>query len=224
MASAVKVAAFGSLLRIFVDTFHQWDVDWQPVVYALAVASLVVGAVLAAVQTDVKRMMAYSSINHAGFILLGVQAASADGTAAALFYLAAYAAITAGTFGIITIVAGRRDAKTSVDDFAGLSRRRPALALGFTVLLLAQAGCLHLRLLRQVRRDRRRRGCPLVLAGGRGHGHRRRVRLRLPAGGRGHVHDRRRRGRGPKEDLPWSAGLGVALSVGITLWSACCPG
>jgi NADH-quinone oxidoreductase subunit N len=140
MAGAVKVAAFGSLIRVFVTTFDQWAVDWQPIVYALAVASLVVGSVLAAVQTDVKRMMAYSSINHAGFILLGVQAATADGTAAALFYLAAYAAIIAGTFGIITIVAGRRDAKTGIDDFAGLSRRRPALALGFTVLLLAQAG------------------------------------------------------------------------------------
>jgi len=140
LASAVKVAAFGSLLRIFVTVFHQWEVDWQPVVYALAVASLVVGAVLAAVQTDVKRMMAYSSINHAGFILLGVQAASDDGTAAALFYLAAYAAIIAGTFGIITIVSGRRDRRTSVDDFAGLGRRRPALALGFCVLLFAQAG------------------------------------------------------------------------------------
>jgi NADH-quinone oxidoreductase subunit N len=140
MASAVKVAAFGSLLRIFVTVFQQWEVDWQPVVYALAVASLVVGAVLAAVQTDVKRMMAYSSINHAGFILLGVQAASEDGTAAALFYLAAYAAIIAGTFGIITIVSGRRDRRTSVDDFAGLARRRPTLALGFAVLLFAQAG------------------------------------------------------------------------------------
>ncbi|HYF45663.1 MAG TPA: NADH-quinone oxidoreductase subunit N [Acidimicrobiales bacterium] len=140
LASAVKVAAFGSLLRIFVTVFQQWEVDWQPIVYALAVASLVVGAVLAAVQTDVKRMMAYSSINHAGFILLGVQASSDDGTAAALFYLAAYAAIIAGTFGIITIVSGRRDRLTSVDDFAGLGRRRPALALGFCVLLFAQAG------------------------------------------------------------------------------------
>ena len=140
MASAVKVAAFGSLLRIFVTTFHQWEVDWQPVVYALAVASLVVGAVLAAVQSDVKRMMAYSSINHAGFILLGLQASSDEGTAAALFYLAAYAAIIAGTFGIITIVAGRRDRRTAIDDFGGLSGRRPALALAFTVLLFAQAG------------------------------------------------------------------------------------
>jgi NADH-quinone oxidoreductase subunit N len=140
MAGAVKVAAFGSLLRIFVTTFDQWQVDWQPVVYALSVLSLVVGAVLAAVQTDVKRMMAYSSINHAGFILLGVEAATATGTEAALYYLAAYAAIVAGTFGVITVVAGRHDQKTGIDDFSGLSRRRPALALGFTVLLLAQAG------------------------------------------------------------------------------------
>src|SRR4029453_5761828 len=140
MASAVKAAAFASILRLFVVTFDQFAVDWQPIVYALAVASLVVGAVLAAVQTDVKRMMAYSSINHAGFILLGVQAASADGTAAALFYLAAYAAMIAGTFGVISLVAGDGDRRTSIDDYRGLSRSRPVLALAFTVLLLAQAG------------------------------------------------------------------------------------
>ncbi len=140
MAAAVKAAAFASILRLFVVTFDQYAADWQPIVYALAVASLVVGAVMAAVQTDVKRMMAYSSINHAGFILLGVQAASADGTAAALFYLAAYAAMVAGTFGIISLVAGDGDRRTSLDDYRGLSRSRPVLALGFTVLLLAQAG------------------------------------------------------------------------------------
>ena len=140
MAGAVKAAAFASLLRIFVTTFDQWAVDWQPIVYALAVLSLIVGAVLAAVQTDVKRMMAYSSVNHAGFILLGVQAASAEGTAAVLFYVGTYAAIVAGTFGIITIVAGSRDARTTIDDYKGLSTRRPVLALAFTVLLLAQAG------------------------------------------------------------------------------------
>ncbi len=140
MAGAVKVAAFAALLRIFVVTFDQWAVDWQPIVYVLAVLSLIVGAVLAAVQTDVKRMMAYTSINHAGFILLGVQAASAEGTAAVLFYVGTYAAIVAGTFGIITIVAGSLDTRTTLDDYRGLSVRRPVLALAFTVLLLAQAG------------------------------------------------------------------------------------
>ncbi len=140
MAGGVKAAAFAALIRVFVTTFDQWAVDWQPVVYVLAVLSLVVGAVLAAVQTDVKRMMAYSSINHAGFILLGVEAASAEGTLAVLFYIASYAVIVAGTFGVITIVAGDHDARTSIDDYNSLSRRRPALALAFTVLLLAQAG------------------------------------------------------------------------------------
>jgi NADH-quinone oxidoreductase subunit N len=140
MAGAVKAAAFASLLRIFVVTFDQFAVDWQPLIYALAVASLIGGAVLAAVQTDVKRMMAYSSINHAGFILLGVEAASAAGTAAVLFYLFAYAVMIAGTFGVIAIVAGKGDERTSIDDYRGLSRIRPVLALAFTVLLLAQAG------------------------------------------------------------------------------------
>ena len=137
----MKAAAFAAMVRIFVTTFDQSAVDWQPVVYALAVLSLIVGAVLAVVQTDVKRMMAYSSINHAGFILIGVEAASAAGTAAVLFYVAAYAVIVAGTFGVIT--RGRPGPGTPrprLDDFGGLSQRRPVLALGFTVLLLAQAG------------------------------------------------------------------------------------
>jgi NADH-quinone oxidoreductase subunit N len=134
MASGIKVAGFAGLLRVFVVAFEQYSVDWQPLVYGLAVASLVLGAVVAVVQNDVRRMMAYSSINHAGFILLGVQAASDQGSAAALVYLAAYAVIIAGTFGVIALVGG------TLDHYRGLSRSRPVLARGFTVLLLAQAG------------------------------------------------------------------------------------
>ena len=81
MASGVKAAGFAGLLRVFVVTFGSYRLDWQPIVYWLAILSLLVGAVLAIVQTDVKRMLAYSSINHAGFILVGVEAASADGVA-----------------------------------------------------------------------------------------------------------------------------------------------
>jgi NADH-quinone oxidoreductase subunit N len=95
---------------------------------------------MAVVQTDVKRMLAYSSISHAGFILVGVQAASANGTAAALFYLLAYTFMVLGTFGIITLVDGEGDSHTKLSDFRGLSKRRPVLALVFTVLLLSQAG------------------------------------------------------------------------------------
>jgi NADH-quinone oxidoreductase subunit N len=140
MASAVKAAAFAGLLRVFVVTFANNTIDWQPYVYALAVATLLVGAVLAVVQTDVKRMLAYSSINHAGFILVGVEAASAEGTSSALFYLAAYTFMVVGSFGVVAVLSRRGDAHTSLDDYRGLSRRDPILSFVFAIFLLAQAG------------------------------------------------------------------------------------
>jgi NADH-quinone oxidoreductase subunit N len=140
MASGVKVAGFAGLIRVFVLGFDAYSVDWQPMVYLLAALTLLVGAVLAVVQTDVKRMMAYSSINHAGWVLVGVQAATDQGVEAALFYLASYTFLVAGTFGIITLVGRTGDGHHNLDDYAGLSRSRPGLALLLTVFLLAQAG------------------------------------------------------------------------------------
>jgi len=140
MASASKAAAFAAVLRVFVSTFADYRLDWQPFVWVLAVLTLLVGSVLAIVQDDVKRMMAYSSIAHAGFILVGVQAASERGTAAALFYVLAYTFMIVGTFGVATLVGGTGDAAHGIDTYRGLSRRRPGLALTFTVFLLAQAG------------------------------------------------------------------------------------
>jgi NADH-quinone oxidoreductase subunit N len=140
MASASKAAAFAALLRIFVSTFQTYRLDWQPIIWVLAVLTLVVGAVLAIVQDDVKRMMAYSSISHAGFILVGVQAATSRGTSASMFYVLAYTFMIVGTFGVATLVAGKGDERHGLDAYRGLSRRRPGLALTFTVFLLAQAG------------------------------------------------------------------------------------
>jgi NADH-quinone oxidoreductase subunit N len=140
MASGVKAAGFAALLRVFVLTFDVRADDWQPAVYWLAIATLVVGSILAIVQRDAKRMLAYSSISHAGFILVAVQAASAEGTAAALFYLGSYTFLVVGSFGVMTLVSGRGDAGTSLDDLDGLAARRPLLAVAFTIFLLAQAG------------------------------------------------------------------------------------
>lgn len=139
MASGVKVAGFAAILRVFWLTFGDYRTDWQPIVYAIAVLTLFVGSVVAIMQTDVKRMLAYSSISHAGYVLVGVQAATADGTAAALFYLGAYAFMVIGSFAVVTVM-GASGAGSSLDDYALLSRRRPVLALTFTVFLLAQAG------------------------------------------------------------------------------------
>ena len=140
MASAAKAAAFAALLRVFYVAFDAYRDDWKPVIWVLAVLSMIVGSVLAIVQTDVKRMLAYSSISHAGFILVGVQAASALGTGAALFYLLAYTFMVLGSFAIVALVGPASDGSHDISTFRGLSTRRPLLAFTFTVFLLAQAG------------------------------------------------------------------------------------
>jgi NADH-quinone oxidoreductase subunit N len=148
MASVGKAAAFAAMLRVLVVALPFHRDDWRPVIWGLAVLSLVVGSVLAVVQNDVKRLLAYSSINHAGFILVGVEAAShragevdlGGGMPSVVVYLLLYAVMTVGSFAIVAVVAGQSDGDTSVNAFNGLAARQPALALGLTVLLLAQAG------------------------------------------------------------------------------------
>jgi NADH-quinone oxidoreductase subunit N len=140
MAGASKAAGFAALLRVFYSTFSVLRPDWKPLVWVLAVASLLVGSVLAVVQTDIKRMLAYSSISHAGYVLVGLQAATDRGIAGSLFYLLAYTFMVMGSFAIATFVGRRGDAAHDLDSYRGLARRRPAVALGFTVLLMAQAG------------------------------------------------------------------------------------
>lgn len=140
MAAAAKAAGFAGMLRVLLAALDTRAGDWRPVVWLLSILTMVVGAVLAAVQTDIKRMMAYSSISHAGFILIGLQAGGSDGVAGSLLYLMTYTFVVLGTFAVITVVGGRGDRSHSLDDYRGLGRRSPALALTFTLLLLAQAG------------------------------------------------------------------------------------
>ena len=114
MASVGKVAAFGALMRVFIVALPFYRDDWRPAIWILAVLSLVVGSFLAVVQTDVKRMLAYSSISHAGFMLVGVEAAghrageadSGLGVPSAMVYLLVYAVMVAGTFAVVALVAG----------------------------------------------------------------------------------------------------------------------
>ena len=147
MGSVGKTAAFVALFRVFTVALPGRSDDWRPVVVVLAVLTLVVGSVLAVVQTDVKRMLAYSSISHAGFILVGLVAAgqvsSVDaglGASGALSYLFIYSILVVGTLGIVSVVAGKGDSETSLSAFKGLGKSNPVLAMGMTVLLLAQAG------------------------------------------------------------------------------------
>ncbi len=140
MASGVKAAGFAGLLRILSVAFQPVVDDWGPPLEVVAALTLIIGSFSAIVQTDVKRMLAYSSISHAGFILLGVIAASDRGTAAALFYLATYAFLVCGTFGVLTVLGGEGDQDFSFDSFKGLGRRKPLLSFALMVFLLAQAG------------------------------------------------------------------------------------
>jgi NADH-quinone oxidoreductase subunit N len=148
MASVGKAGAFAAMLRVLVIALPFHRDDWRPAVWALAVLTLVVGSALAVVQTDVKRMLAYSSISHAGFILVGVEAAGHDagervlgeGMPSVMTYLLLYSVLTIGSFAVVALVGRNAGGDTSLDAFRGLARRRPALALGLTVFLLAQAG------------------------------------------------------------------------------------
>lgn len=140
MAAGVKAAAFAGIVRVFMVLFSNYSTDWQPIIYTIAILSMVVGSLLAIVQSNVKRMMAYSSINHAGFMLIAVEAATSRGIEAVLFYMAAYTFMIAGTFAVITLVGRTGDGRHQLSDYRGLGRANPVLALVLAIFLLAQAG------------------------------------------------------------------------------------
>ena len=144
MASVGKFAAFATMLRVLLVALPSRADDWRPVIWVMAIASVVIGSILAVVQTDVKRMLAYSSIGHAGVILIGVEAAGhagdTDGLPSSLLYLTLYSVLVVGTFTVVSLVSRTGDGHTDLAAFRGLSKERPALALGMTVFLFAQAG------------------------------------------------------------------------------------
>jgi NADH-quinone oxidoreductase subunit N len=150
MAALAKAAGFAGLLRIFAYMYVTPEVvhAWRPAVWTLAVLTLVVGAVVALVQTDLKRMLAYSSINHAGYVLVGMTAIHwangglrrTNGVSSALYYLLTYGFIILGSFAVVAVVSGRGDGRTTIETVRGLSTRRPLLAFSLTVFLAAQAG------------------------------------------------------------------------------------
>ncbi|GAA2410180.1 NADH-quinone oxidoreductase subunit NuoN [Streptomyces glaucosporus] len=140
MAAATKVAAFGALLRLLYVVLPGLTWDWRPVMWGVAIASMAAGAVIAITQTDVKRLLAYSSIAHAGFILAGVVAATPEGISSVLFYLGAYSFVTVGAFAVVTLVRDAGGEATHLSKWAGLGRRSPLVAAVFAVFLLAFAG------------------------------------------------------------------------------------
>ncbi|WP_067732052.1 NADH-quinone oxidoreductase subunit NuoN [Novosphingobium naphthalenivorans] len=140
-ATAPKVAGMGLMMRVLLDAFGDQAAAWQQIVLFLALASIVVGALGAIGQTNIKRLMAYSSINNAGFILVGLAVATPEGASAMLFYLAIYVAMSLGGFAVILMLKDENgDYVEHIPSFAGLSRTRPGLALGLAMVMFSLAG------------------------------------------------------------------------------------
>ena len=140
MAAGTKAAGFAALLRVFLVALGPLQWDWRPVLWIVAVLTMVVGSVVAITQTDIKRLLAYSSIAHAGYVLVAVVAASNEGTAAALFYLAVYAFMTLGAFAMIIASAPGGRERLSITDWTGIGQRHPVFAGAMTLFLLSLAG------------------------------------------------------------------------------------
>ncbi|WP_425386959.1 NADH-quinone oxidoreductase subunit NuoN [Amycolatopsis benzoatilytica] len=140
MAACTKVAAFGAILRVLSVGFSSTSWEWRGVMWAVAIISMALGAILGLTQTDVKRMIAYSSVAHAGFLLVGAIAVTENGLSSTLFYLLAYGFTTLAAFGVVSLVRDSSGEATHLSAWAGLAKRSPLLAGVFTFLLLALAG------------------------------------------------------------------------------------
>ncbi|HEX5016109.1 MAG TPA: NADH-quinone oxidoreductase subunit NuoN, partial [Actinomycetes bacterium] len=125
MASATKVAAFGAMLRLFYVALGDYEWNWRPLFWIVVIATIAVGSVLAITQTDIKRMLAYSSVAQVGFILIGVTATNSAGLSSTMFYLVAYGLATIGAFALVTLVRDGASEATHLARWAGLGRRAP---------------------------------------------------------------------------------------------------
>jgi NADH-quinone oxidoreductase subunit N len=140
MASCTLVAGFGALLRVFYVAFGQLTWDWRPVMWTVSILTMLVGSIIAITQTDVKRLLAYSSIAQTGYVLTGVVAANTSGLSGSLFYLAAYGFSIIGAFAIVTLVRDRGGEAAHLSSWAGLGKRSPLVAGAFAFFLIAFAG------------------------------------------------------------------------------------
>jgi len=139
-AAAPKVAAMALLVRVTMATFPALTGDWQMILTFLAVASMILGAFAALPQTNIKRLMAYSSIGHVGYALVGLAAGTPEGVQSVLIYMAIYATMTLGTFAVILSMKDDEGLTEKISDLAGLSRTRPALALALAIFMFSLAG------------------------------------------------------------------------------------
>ncbi len=140
MATGVKAAAFAALVRVLLEAFPSAMDLWQPVIAALAIASMVLGNLVALSQRSLKRMLAYSSIAHAGYMLVAVWTGSQAGAGSVLLYLLAYGLTTLASFGFLTALGRGGERDVTYDDIAGLAATRPGIALGLSVCMLSLLG------------------------------------------------------------------------------------
>ena len=140
MASCTVVSAFGAILRVYYVVFETISWDWRPFMWGVAILTMAIGSIIAITQTDIKRMLAYSSIAHAGFLLMGVIAASPHGLSGTLFYLLAYGFTSVGAFAVVTMVRDAGGEAGHLSRWAGLGKRSPVVAGVFAFFLLAFAG------------------------------------------------------------------------------------
>src|SRR5580692_6999692 len=140
LATGPKAAAFAIFFRIFLTSFQQIAGGWEPLIWNSALLSLPIGNFAALTQTNLKRMLAYSSIAHAGYVLVALAAHSEIGTAAAMFYLAAYALMNIGAFAVVIHMSGKGERHVKIEDLAGLGRRQPVTAAMLTVFLMSLIG------------------------------------------------------------------------------------
>ncbi len=140
LSAGPKAAAFAGLLRVFMTAFEPVGPQWESVVWASALATMVIGNFAALLQSNIKRLLAYSSIAHAGYVMVAVAAQSSVGTAAAMFYLAAYVFMNVGAFAVVSYFARQGERYVNVEDLAGLGWRQPAVAALLSVFLLSLIG------------------------------------------------------------------------------------
>jgi NADH-quinone oxidoreductase subunit N len=140
MSTGVKAAAFAAFVRVFLSPLEPLQAQWIPVLSVMAGVTMILGTVVGVVQTNVKRMLAYSSIAHAGYLLLGIVAANSAGKAAILFYLLSYAVTNLGALGLVALLGTSQHQHDELRDFSGLWQSRPGLAALMTVFLLSLGG------------------------------------------------------------------------------------
>jgi NADH-quinone oxidoreductase subunit N len=140
MSTGVKAAAFAAFARVFLSAFEPFKADWAPVIAVIAAMTMILGTVVGVAQTNLKRMLAYSSIAHGGYLLVGLVAANDVGKAAILFYLLAYSVTNLAAFGAIALLGARDRGNDELRDYAGLWHSHPALAALVTVSLLSLGG------------------------------------------------------------------------------------